>query len=111
MEGSDGEGPTVEDLANLTAELTEVPRGSQRLIFKGQSLTEFSQPLKSFGVKKGSRIMLIGKKFDPLNDENMKAILAAEKKVDDIEKRLTENLEELQGIEKVKIVNILVIIK
>ena len=44
--------------------------------------------------------------FDPLNDENMKAVLAAEKKVDDIEKRLTENLEELQGIEKVKILNI-----
>ena len=35
MEGSDGEGPTVEDLANLAALLTEVPRGSQRLIFKG----------------------------------------------------------------------------
>ena len=35
MEGSDGEGPTVEDLANLAAELTEVPHGSQRLIFKG----------------------------------------------------------------------------
>ena len=35
MESSDGEGPTVEDLANLAAELTEVPRGSQRLIFKG----------------------------------------------------------------------------
>lgn len=34
MEGSD-EGPTVEDLANLAAQLTEVPRGSQRLIFKG----------------------------------------------------------------------------
>ena len=28
----------------------------------GQSLTEFTQPLKSFGVKKGSKIMLIGKK-------------------------------------------------
>ena len=35
MEGSDGEGPTVEDLANLAAQLTEVPCGSQRLIFKG----------------------------------------------------------------------------
>ena len=35
MEGSDGEGPTVEDLADLAAQLTEVPRGSQRLIFKG----------------------------------------------------------------------------
>ena len=32
----------------------------------------------------------------------MKAILAAEKKADDIEKRLSENVEELQGIEKVK---------
>ena len=28
--------------------------------------------------------------------------MAAEKKADDIEKRLNENLEELQGIEKVK---------
>ena len=45
--------------------------------------------------------------FDPLKEENMKAILAAEKKVDDVEKRLTENLEELQGIEKVKLLNIL----
>jgi len=35
IESSDGEGPTVEDLANLAAQLTEVPRGSQRLIFKG----------------------------------------------------------------------------
>ena len=35
IEGSNGEGPTVEDLANLAAQLTEVPRGSQRLIFKG----------------------------------------------------------------------------
>lgn len=41
--------------------------------------------------------------FDPLSEENMKAILVAEKKADDIEKRLTENLEELQGIEKVEI--------
>ena len=33
---SDGEnGPTVEDLANLAARLTEVPPSSQRLIFKG----------------------------------------------------------------------------
>ncbi|KAL9965603.1 hypothetical protein ACROYT_G029428 [Oculina patagonica] len=95
-----GEEPTVDDLADLAAQLTEVPRGSQRLIFKGQSLTQFSLPLSSLGLKKGSRVMLIGKKFDPLHEENMKAILAAEKKADDIEKRLTENLEELQGIEK-----------
>jgi len=33
----------------------------------------------------------------------MKAILATEKKADDIEKRLTEHLEELNGIEKVKL--------
>ena len=33
----------------------------------------------------------------------MKAVLAAEKKTDDIEKRLTENVEELQGVEKVNI--------
>ena len=42
-------------------------------------------------------------KFNPLEEENMKAVLAAEKKTDDIEKRLTENVEELQGVEKVNI--------
>jgi len=92
--------PTVEDLANLAAQLAEVPLGSQRFIFKGQSLTEFSQPLLSLGIKKGSKVMLIGKKFDPFEEENMKAILATEKKADDIEKRLTEHLEELSGLEK-----------
>ena len=40
--------------------------------------------------------------FDPLDEENMKVILAAEKNADDIEKRLTENIEEVQGIEKVE---------
>ena len=29
-------GPTVEDLANFAAQVAEVPRGSQRLIFKGK---------------------------------------------------------------------------
>ncbi|XP_058942366.2 BAG family molecular chaperone regulator 1 [Pocillopora verrucosa] len=97
---SSNDGPTVEDLANLAARLTDVPRGSQRLIFKGQSLTDLSQSLKSLKVKNGSKVMLIGKKFNPLEEENMKAVLAAEKKTDEIEKRLTENVEELQGVEK-----------
>ena len=33
----------------------------------------------------------------------MKTILAAEKKTSEIEKRLTENIEEISGIEKVDI--------
>ncbi|CAH3020649.1 unnamed protein product [Porites evermanni] len=94
-------GPTVEDLANFAAQVAEVPRGSQRLIFKGrQSLTEFAKPLMTFGIKKGSKVMLIGKKFDPLEEENMKKILATEKMADNIEKRLTEHQEEVSGIEK-----------
>ena len=35
----------------------------------------------------------------------MKVILATEKKTDDIEKRLNENVEELSGIEKVELLN------
>ncbi|XP_073255228.1 BAG family molecular chaperone regulator 1-like [Porites lutea] len=93
-------GPTVEDLANIAAQVAEVPRGYQRLIFKGQSLTEFAKPLMTFGIKKGSKVMLIGKKFDPLEEENMKKILATEKMADNIEKRLTEHQEEVSGIEK-----------
>ena len=33
-------GPTVEDLANFAAQVAEVPRGSQRLIFKGSLFLE-----------------------------------------------------------------------
>ncbi|XP_015776544.1 PREDICTED: BAG family molecular chaperone regulator 1-like isoform X2 [Acropora digitifera] len=60
---SDGEnGPTVEDLANLAARLTEVPPSSQRLIFKGQSLTDLKQPLVALGLKNRCKVLLIGKK-------------------------------------------------
>ena len=31
-------------------------------IFLGQSLTEFAKPLMTFGIKRGSKVMLIGKK-------------------------------------------------
>ncbi|XP_074634019.1 BAG family molecular chaperone regulator 1-like isoform X2 [Acropora palmata] len=99
---SDGEnGPTVEDLANLAARLTEVPPSSQRLIFKGQSLTDLKQPLVALGLKNRCKVLLIGKKFDPLEEENMKRILATEKKIGEVEKKLNANLDELGGIEKV----------
>lgn len=39
--------------------------------------------------------------FNPLDEENMKAILATEKTIDDLERRLNEYTEELSGIEKV----------
>ena len=106
-------------------------------IFLGQSLTEFAKPLMTLGVKKGSKVMLIGKKvseaqtqvsgilltnmfliqclfnaspfqFDPLEEENMKKIFAAEKMADGIEKRLTEHQEEVSGIEKVTVILLLI---
>ena len=90
----------------------------------------------TFGIKKGSKVMLIGKKvseaqtqfyvfcsqmyfsiqclfdtpafqFDPLEEENMKKILATEKMADNIEKRLTEHQEEVSGIEKVTVILLL----
>ncbi|XP_015776543.1 PREDICTED: BAG family molecular chaperone regulator 1-like isoform X1 [Acropora digitifera] len=98
---SDGEnGPTVEDLANLAARLTEVPPSSQRLIFKGQSLTDLKQPLVALGLKNRCKVLLIGKKFDPLEEENMKRILGTEKKIGEVEKKLNASLDELGGIEK-----------
>ena len=31
-------------------------------IFLGQSVTEFAKPLMTFGIQRGSKVMLIGKK-------------------------------------------------
>lgn len=89
----------------------------------GQSLTDLKQPLVALGLKNRCKVLLIGKKvslcrskiniqsttvigffswqFDPLEEENMKRILATEKKIGEVEKKLNASLDELGGIEKV----------
>ncbi|KAF7247904.1 BAG family molecular chaperone regulator 1 [Varanus komodoensis] len=54
--------PTVRDMALLIEQVTGVPVSFQKLIHKGKSLKEMNQPLSTFGVKNGCKVMLIGKR-------------------------------------------------
>lgn len=56
---------TVEDLIALLEEKSGVPKESQKIIFKGRTLSDRSQSLDTVGLKSGAKLMLIGKKFCP----------------------------------------------
>ncbi|XP_032243262.2 BAG family molecular chaperone regulator 1 [Nematostella vectensis] len=90
----------VSDIEQAAQQVTQVPQCSQKLIFKGKSLTNRNQTLESLGIKKGSRIMVLGKKYDPEADDNMKAIRSVEQQVGELKSRLDQLNAELDGISK-----------
>jgi hypothetical protein len=55
--------PLVADLMVAIENILSVPVGTQRLVFKGQSLHEFPrEPLRNFGVTNSNKIKCIGRK-------------------------------------------------
>eukprot|EP00039_Didymoeca_costata_P013806 m.215274 g.215274 ORF g.215274 m.215274 type:complete len:270 (+) comp15876_c0_seq15:80-889(+) len=85
------DGQTVSDLCIALAIQTGVPVHQQKLIFKGKSLDASNkEPLCSVGIKKGSKLILMGKKHDPESDA-LQCILDKESKaVEQIKKQLEE---------------------
>lgn len=67
-----GQPVTLKDLAAEIEKCTKVPVGRQKVIFKGRVLKDPETPLASCGIGNCSKIMVIGEKFDPESDENMK---------------------------------------
>ena len=51
---------TVKDLQNVLECVTHVPVSRQKLVMKGKLLKEENVPLSFYGIKEGSRIMLMG---------------------------------------------------
>ncbi|XP_015276199.1 PREDICTED: BAG family molecular chaperone regulator 1 [Gekko japonicus] len=92
--------PTVRDMALLIEQVTGVPLSFQKLIYKGKSLKEMEQPLSTFGVKNGCKVMLIGKRNSPEEETELKKLKDLEKSVEQIAKKIEEVNKELGGIQK-----------
>ncbi|XP_072172166.1 BAG family molecular chaperone regulator 1-like [Diadema setosum] len=90
----------VRQLSQRLEELTGVPTGGQKLIHRGKHLQDPEQTLNAAGLKQGSKLMLIGKKTNPEEDENYKAIVEVEKKSEAVTERQTEIKEEVDGVQQ-----------
>ncbi|KAK6491895.1 BAG family molecular chaperone regulator 1 [Huso huso] len=98
VRGSESNEPLLNDLAEAIAQVTGVPLPSQKLIFKGKSLREMEQPLSSFGVKQGCKVMMIGKRNSPEEEAELKILKDLEKSVDQTSKKLEKVDGELTGL-------------
>ncbi|MGH0158330.1 UNVERIFIED_CONTAM: hypothetical protein FKN15_060333, partial [Acipenser sinensis] len=103
VRGSESNEPLLNDLAEAIARVTGVPLPSQKLIFKGKSLREMEQPLSSFGVKQGCKVMMIGKRNSPEEEAELKILKDLEKSVDQTSKKLEKVDGELTGLKNVSI--------
>lgn len=92
--------PTVRDMALLIEQVTGVPISFQKLIYKGKSLKEMDQPLSTFGVKNGCKVMLIGKRKSPDEEAELKKLKDLETSVEQVSKKIEEINKELSGIQK-----------
>ncbi|XP_041103803.1 BAG family molecular chaperone regulator 1-like [Polyodon spathula] len=98
VRGRESNEPLLNDLAEAIAQVTGVPLTSQKLIFKGKSLREMEQPLSSFGVKQGCKVMMIGKRNSPEEEAELRILKDLEKSVDQTSKKLEKVDGELTGL-------------
>jgi len=95
------EDATIQDLGEKILELTGVPISGQKLICSGRQLTkDMAVTLSEAGLKTGSKVMILGKKYDPEQEESYKEILELEKKCKNVERKMLEVSEEIEGISK-----------
>ncbi|XP_046851967.1 uncharacterized protein LOC124445302 [Xenia sp. Carnegie-2017] len=91
--------PTVQSLAECVQKQLGVPIKSQKLIHKGKSL-DCSATLISYGIKSGSKIMLIGSKYTHEDDPNYKHLSKIDDTVSELHRQLGLLLQEFDGIKK-----------
>eukprot|EP00092_Neocalanus_flemingeri_P033851 GFUD01036812.1.p1 GENE.GFUD01036812.1~~GFUD01036812.1.p1 ORF type:complete len:203 (+),score=39.63 GFUD01036812.1:44-652(+) len=92
---------TIQDLGEKVHELTGVPISGQKLICCGKQLPkDLKVTLKEAGFKTGigSKLMILGKKYDPENEDDYKQIVELENKSKNIEHKVDEVLTEIDGI-------------
>jgi hypothetical protein len=91
---------TVAYVRDKIEQLTGVPSTSQKLIHKGKSLQPPELLLSDFGVKNGSTVMVLGKKFDPESEAVYQEITKLGSAADNAEVLLGDIGSEIEGIEQ-----------
>ena len=80
-------------LMSKVEEITGIPSAGQKLICQAKTLTVNNPELttlKDLNLVNGSKVMVLGRKFDPEQDESYKQILAIEKRTLDIMQKFAE---------------------
>jgi len=92
------EDATIQNLGEKILELTGVPISGQKLICSGRQLTkDMAVTLAEAGLKTGSKVMILGKKYDPEQEESYKEILELEKKCKNVERKMLEVSDEVMS--------------
>ena len=88
-----GESCIVRELMETVAEKSQIKEINQKLIFKGVTLTkEPDKLLSEFGIKSGSKIMVIGKRYDSEEEAALITFQDMEKSVT----KITRHMEDLK---------------
>ncbi|XP_016095236.1 BAG family molecular chaperone regulator 1 [Sinocyclocheilus grahami] len=98
LTAQDGHEALLKDLCEALTEATGVPIPSQKVIFKGKSLKEMEEPLSSFGIKQGCKLMMIGKRNSPEEEVELKKLKDIEKSVEQTARKLEKVDGELTGL-------------
>ncbi|XP_045207507.2 BAG family molecular chaperone regulator 1-like isoform X2 [Mercenaria mercenaria] len=99
-ENEAGDPLCVRHLTDAVYSLTEIPAEAQKLIYKGKSLKNPKEDLVALGLKAGAKVMLIGKKPTPQDDEETRAMNEVESNMEKQEKKLSDITYELDGIHR-----------
>eukprot|EP00096_Caligus_rogercresseyi_P008263 TRINITY_DN26808_c0_g1_i1.p1 TRINITY_DN26808_c0_g1~~TRINITY_DN26808_c0_g1_i1.p1 ORF type:complete len:186 (+),score=69.17 TRINITY_DN26808_c0_g1_i1:137-694(+) len=79
------------DLQEEATRLTGVPIQNQKLILNGRTLVADpdyeNKTLKEYSLRNGSRVMVLGKRFDASKDSDLSEILRIESCVNDLDKK------------------------
>ncbi|XP_056010175.1 BAG family molecular chaperone regulator 1-like isoform X2 [Ostrea edulis] len=92
---------TVEDLVKKIYDVTEIPPANQKILFKGKTLNKDPEAyLTDIGLTDHAKVMLLGKKPDPLDDKEMGRLHNIEQSMKKEEEKLSEVTYELDGIHR-----------
>jgi len=91
---------SVKDLEEEVAKLFHVPSHKQKLICKGKSLSAKDASLKELGIKSKSKIMVLGKKSCPEEDQLKSTIASHGQHAEDIWVKCQKILADFQSVQQ-----------
>ena len=82
----------LSDLMEEAEKITGVPSSSQKLIINGRALTSLDhpKPISECRIQDGSKIMVLGKKYDPSTDLMYQEVIKVEQRIIENQKKLSE---------------------
>ncbi|XP_069177084.1 BAG family molecular chaperone regulator 1 isoform X2 [Procambarus clarkii] len=89
---------TLGELANKIDEVTRIPHSNQKIIFKGRNLADHDITLATYGISSGTKVMVLGKKFDPEEDANFQAVVQIDHSCTRVERTLFDIIPQVDGI-------------